>query len=56
MKLGIKKGKSWEWANSTKAYWRIDKSPILSRALGNQYWLEQGLKSLPKRYQTMRWT
>ncbi len=56
MKLGIKKGKAWEWANSRKAYWRIAKSPILSRALGNQYWLEQGLKSLSKRYQTMRWT
>ena len=31
MKLGIKKGKAWEWANSTKAYWLIAKSPILSR-------------------------
>lgn len=48
MKLGIKKGKAWEWVNSTKAYWRIAKSPILSRALDNQYWLEQGLKSLSK--------
>src|SRR5690625_5842002 len=56
MKLGIKRGKAWEWANTRKAYWRIAKSPILSRALGNQYWLEQGLKSLSKRYQTMRWT
>ncbi len=56
MKRGINKGKAWEWANSRKAYWRIAKSPILSRALGNQYWLEQGLKSLYQRYQTMCWT
>jgi group II intron reverse transcriptase/maturase len=56
MKLGIGRGKAWEWANTRKAYWRIAKSPILSRALGNQYWVGQGLKSLSHRYQTMRWT
>ena len=56
MKLGINKGKAWEWANSRKAYWRIAKSPILSRALGNKYWSRQGLKRLLQRYQTIRWT
>ena len=29
-KLGIDKGKAWEWANSRKAYWRISNSPGLS--------------------------
>lgn len=36
-KLGILKSKAWEWANSRKGYWRIAKSPILDRALDNQY-------------------
>jgi hypothetical protein len=37
MKLGVNRGKVWEWANSRKAYWRIIKSPILNKALGDQY-------------------
>ena len=56
MRLGIKRGKAWEWANTRKAYWRIAKSPILHKALGDQYWVRQGLKSLYNRYQTMRQT
>ncbi|RFA31570.1 group II intron reverse transcriptase/maturase, partial [Virgibacillus dokdonensis] len=52
IKLGISKGKAWEWANTRKAYWRIAKSPILHRALGDRYWSNLGLKSLHKRYQT----
>jgi hypothetical protein len=56
IRLGIKRGKAWEWANTRKAYWRIAKSPILHQALGEQYWIHQGLKSLFNRYQTMRWT
>lgn len=56
IKCGIKKGKAWEWANTRKAYWRVAKSPILHRALGDQHWSDQGLKSLLYRYQTLRWT
>nr|WP_306798812.1 group II intron reverse transcriptase/maturase [Oceanobacillus saliphilus] len=56
MKHGIQKGKAWEWANTRKAYWRIANSPILHKALGDQYWINQGLKSLHRRYQTKRWT
>lgn len=37
IKLGIKKNKAWEWANTRKGYWRISKSPILSRTLTNDY-------------------
>lgn len=55
-KLGIDKWKAWEWANSRKAYWLIASKPILHKALDNEYWLDQGLKSLLKRYQTKRWT
>lgn len=56
MKCGIKKGKAWEWANTRKSYWRTANSPILDRALDDQYWSDQGLKSLANRYQTKRWT
>jgi RNA-directed DNA polymerase len=53
--LGIPKGKAYEWGNSRKSYWRISKSPILHRALGNSYWSSQGLKSLLSRYETLRY-
>lgn len=53
--LGIPKGKAYEWGNSRKSYWRISKSPVLHRALGNSYWSSQGLKSLVARYETLRY-
>lgn len=33
--LGIPENKAWEYANTRRGYWRISKSPILSRSLGN---------------------
>jgi group II intron reverse transcriptase/maturase len=56
IQCGVQRGKAWEWANTRKAYWRVAKSPILHKALGDQYWIDQGLKSLFQRYQTLRWT
>lgn len=53
--LGVPKGKAYEWGNSRKSYWRISKSPILHKALGNSYWSSQGLKSLVARYETLRY-
>ncbi|OWZ82677.1 group II intron reverse transcriptase/maturase [Natranaerobius trueperi] len=35
-RLGITKGKAWEWANNRKGYWRIANSWILSRSLTNE--------------------
>ncbi|MFV0506883.1 MAG: hypothetical protein ACK5L5_09285 [Bacteroidales bacterium] len=35
MKCGIGRGKSWQWANTRKSYWRTSKSPILTRAITN---------------------
>lgn len=54
IRLGVPKGKAYEWGNSRKSYWRISKSPILHRTLGNSYWSSQGLKSLLSRYETLR--
>jgi RNA-directed DNA polymerase len=36
-KLGIRKGKAYEWSNTRKGYCRIAHSPILCRALNNEY-------------------
>lgn len=50
-KFGLNKQKSWEYANTRKGYWRIAKSPILSRTLTNKYLEEIGYLSITKRYQ-----
>lgn len=34
--FGINKYKAWEFANTRKSFWRISKSPILSRSLDNK--------------------
>jgi len=36
-KLGIKSSKAHEWSNSSKGYCRIAHSPVLCRALNNEY-------------------
>jgi RNA-directed DNA polymerase len=37
IKLGIKGQKAYEWSNSRKGYCRVSHSPILCRALNNEY-------------------
>jgi RNA-directed DNA polymerase len=54
IKLGVPKGKAYEWGNSRKGYWRIANSPILHKTLDNSYWSNRGLKSLQKRYEFLR--
>jgi RNA-directed DNA polymerase len=45
-KLGIDKGKAWEWANTRKGCWRISNSFILSKSLTNKYLEEEGFLNL----------
>jgi len=52
--LGMPKDKAYEWGNTRKGYWRIAGSPIVSRALNNQYWESKGLKSLLDKYNSTR--
>ena len=40
-RLGIKAQQAYEWANSRKGYSRIAHSPILQRALNNEYFTRQ---------------
>ena len=42
-KLGIRPDLAYQWGMSSRAYWRIAKSPVLHRALPNDYWTDQGL-------------
>ena len=53
VKLGIPKGKAWEYANTRKGYWRISNSPILSKSLTNKYLESLGFISLTKIYQNV---
>jgi RNA-directed DNA polymerase len=46
MKLGILKGKAWEYANSRKGCWRIAGSYVLDKSLTNQYLEEEGYLTL----------
>ena len=50
MKLGIKKTKAFEYANTRKGYWRISNSPILTRAFSNQSLKKLGYFSFAERY------
>ena len=49
-KLGIPKEKAWEFANTRKGYWRIAKSPILTRSITNARLEKAGLVSLLEIY------
>lgn len=49
-KLGIEKGKAWEFANTRKGYWRISKSPILHRTLTNSYFEKLSLRTFSQTY------
>lgn len=42
IKCGIAKWQAYEWGNSSKKYWRVAKSPILHRAIGNASLRKQG--------------
>ena len=42
IKLGIEKYKAWEYANTKKGYWRTFYSPILSRPITNDRYLQAG--------------
>lgn len=41
--LGIDAQKAYEWSYSSRGYWRTAGSPILTRALPNEYWHDHGL-------------
>ncbi|WP_286135298.1 group II intron reverse transcriptase/maturase [Arthrobacter sp. UCD-GKA] len=42
-RLGIRHDLAYQWGMASRAYWRVAGSPILTRALPNAYWADQGL-------------
>ena len=54
IKLGVKKPKAWEWANTRKGYWRIAGSYILSTAITNDRLREAGYVFLSDYYRKVR--
>lgn len=53
IKLGIPKGKAWEWANSRKGYARVASSFIMHRAVTNDTLKRKGLVFLLDHYQSV---
>ena len=52
-KLGIPKGKAWEWANSRLGCWRVAGSAILSRSLTNEHLEAIGYYDISKGYKVL---
>jgi len=50
IKLGIPKGKAYEWSNSRKSYCRIAHSPILCRALDNAHFTKLKYRGFANHY------
>lgn len=51
--LGVPKDKAWEWANTSKGYWRIAHSWILSTSLTNKYLASIGYDDISQRYEAL---
>jgi group II intron reverse transcriptase/maturase len=51
--LGILKDKAWEWANTSKGYWRIAHSWVLTTSLTNKYLASIGYDDISKRYEAL---
>ncbi len=54
--LGIPKQKAWEWANTSKGYWRTANSHILKVSLTNEYLAALGYDDISKRYEALHST
>ena len=51
LRLGVKKQKAYEWANTRRGYCRVAHSPILSRPLNNGYFYTKGYEGFYKTYE-----
>jgi hypothetical protein len=51
VKLGVKKSKAWEWANTRKGYWHIAKSYVLTITITTDRLRQAGYVFLSDNYQ-----
>ena len=54
VKLGVKKSKAWEWANTRKGYWHTAKSFILNTTITNERLRKAGYVFFADYYQKVR--
>lgn len=54
IKLGIPKGKAWEWANTRRGYWHISNSYILSRSITKECLSKAGYLTFSEYYLKVR--
>jgi group II intron reverse transcriptase/maturase len=54
IKLGVKKSKAWEWANTRKGYWYIANSYILATTITNNHLRNAGYIFLSDYYRKVR--
>ncbi|MCH7409527.1 group II intron reverse transcriptase/maturase, partial [Belliella sp. DSM 111904] len=54
IKLGVKKSKAWEWANTRKGYWHIANSFILNTTITKSRLKQSGYVFLSDYYQKVR--
>nr|OZC13389.1 group II intron, maturase-specific domain [Sporomusa silvacetica DSM 10669] len=50
-KLGLDKGKAWEYANTRLGYWCVAGSPILKRTLTDKYLESLGYMNIARKYE-----
>lgn len=50
-RLGLDKGKAWEYANTRLGYWRVAGSVILSKTLTDKYLESLGYMNIAKKYE-----
>jgi group II intron reverse transcriptase/maturase len=53
-KLGVKRSKAWEWANTRKSYWHVANSYILATTITNSRLKESGYVFLSDYYRKVR--
>jgi group II intron reverse transcriptase/maturase len=51
--LGVPRQKAWEWSNTSKGYWRIAGSFILTVSLTNKYLATLGYDNISERYEAL---
>jgi group II intron reverse transcriptase/maturase len=54
IKLGVKKSKAWEWANSRKGYWPLANSFILATSITTERLRQAGFTFFSDQYQKVR--
>lgn len=52
--LGVLEHQAYMWGNSSKSYWRIAGSHVLSTTLDNEYWAQRGLRSFAEAWSSKR--